>query len=105
MRASTKTQKAEPRRAKDYFNEHLERIRYPQFIEQQLPIAFGIVEAARRSVICQRTNSAGMRWMEPPGRTSRPQPALRQAFVLRSLATPAQNASRCSRQAAVEEAA
>ena len=62
LRPRTKTQKAEIRKARAYFNGHLERMRYPQFIALQLPIASGIVEATCRSVVCQRTKGAGMRW-------------------------------------------
>ncbi|EQD60253.1 hypothetical protein B2A_03753, partial [mine drainage metagenome] len=62
LRSHTKAQKAELRKAKDYFGEHLERMRYPQYTAMGLPIASGIVEAACRSVVCQRTKGAGMRW-------------------------------------------
>ncbi len=62
LRPRTKAQRTELRRAKAYFGEHQERMRYPDFIAQQLPIASGIVEATCRSVVCQRTKSAGMRW-------------------------------------------
>jgi hypothetical protein len=62
LQPRTKDQKEELRKATGYFSEHLERMRYPQYIAMKLPIASGIVEATCRSVVCQRTKGAGMRW-------------------------------------------
>lgn len=62
LRPRTRSQKEELRKAKEYFGSHLERMRYPEFMAMQLPIASGIVEAACRSAVCQRTKGAGMRW-------------------------------------------
>ena len=62
LRPRTKGQKEELRRATSYFGDHLEHMRYPQYLAMKLPIASGIVEATCRSVVCQRTKGAGMRW-------------------------------------------
>lgn len=62
LRPRSRNQKTELRKAKDYFHDHLDRMRYPRFMAMQLPIASGVVEATCRSVVCQRTKGAGMRW-------------------------------------------
>ena len=62
LRPRTKAQKDELRKATGYFTAHLEHMRYPKYIAMKLPIASGIVEATCRSVVCQRTKGAGMRW-------------------------------------------
>jgi hypothetical protein len=62
LRPRTKDQKEELRKAMGYFSEHLERMRYPKYIAMKMPIASGLVEATCRSVVCQRTKGAGMRW-------------------------------------------
>lgn len=65
LRPRSKTQKTELRKAKDYFHGHLDRMRYPEFMAMQLPIASGVVEATCRSLVGQRTKDAGMRWTRP----------------------------------------
>ena len=62
LRPRTRTQKTELRRAKNYFQGHLDCMRYPQLMVMQLPIASGVVEATCRTLVCQRTKNAGMRW-------------------------------------------
>ncbi|MGQ9854718.1 MAG: ISKra4 family transposase [Candidatus Oleimicrobiaceae bacterium] len=52
----------EVRKAIDYFSEHRERMRYPEFIERGLPIGSGAVESACKTVIGQREKGPGMRW-------------------------------------------
>ena len=37
-------------------------MRYPEFLAQHLPIGSCVFEATCRSLVCQRTKDAGMRW-------------------------------------------
>lgn len=62
LRARSRKQKRELQKAKDYFIANRDRMRYSNFIAQQLPIGSGVVEATCRSLVCQRTKGAGMRW-------------------------------------------
>lgn len=62
LRARSPRQKRELQNAKDYFAANHDRMRYPDFIAQHLPIGSGVVEATCRSLVCHRTKGAGMRW-------------------------------------------
>ncbi|EQD43839.1 hypothetical protein B1A_15441, partial [mine drainage metagenome] len=62
LRARSSKQKRELQNAKDYFATNRDRMRYPEFLAQNLPIGSGVVEATCRSLVCQRTKDAGMRW-------------------------------------------
>ena len=62
LRPRSAKQKRELQNAKDYFTTNRDRMRYPDFVAQQLPIGSGVVEATCRSLVCQRTKGAGMRW-------------------------------------------
>ncbi len=62
LRPHSSRQKRELQNAKDYFTANRDRMRYPDFVAQHLPIGSGIVEATCRSLVCQRTKGAGMRW-------------------------------------------
>ncbi len=62
LRPRSARQKRELQNAKDYFTANRDRMRYPDFVAQQLPIGSGVVEATCRSLVCQRTKGAGMRW-------------------------------------------
>lgn len=62
LRPRSPSQKRELQNAQDYFATHRDRMRYPHFLAQHLPIGSGVVEATCRSLVCQRTKDAGMRW-------------------------------------------
>jgi ribosomal protein L34E len=62
LRPHSARQKRELQNAKDYFTMNRDRMRYPEFLAQHLPIGSGVVEATCRSLVCQRTKDAGMRW-------------------------------------------
>ena len=62
LRPHSARQKHELQNAKDYFTTNWNRMRYPEFLAQHLPIGSGVVEATCRSLVCQRTKDAGMRW-------------------------------------------
>ena len=62
LRPRSARQKRELQNAKDYFTANRDRMRYPDFIAQQLPIGSRVVEATCRSLVCQRTKGAAMRW-------------------------------------------
>ncbi len=62
LRPHSSRQKRELQNAKDYFAANRDRMRYPEFLAQHLPIGSGVVEATCRSLVCQRTKDAGMRW-------------------------------------------
>ena len=49
---------------REYFQTHAAagRLDYPRFTAHGWPIASGTVEAACKSVVCQRTKGSGMRW-------------------------------------------
>jgi hypothetical protein len=48
-----------------YFEENQERLRYPTYRAQGLPIGSGVVESACKHVVATRCKRAGMRWDEP----------------------------------------
>ncbi len=62
LRPRSSRQKRELHNAKDYFAANRDRMRYPDFVAQRLPIGSGVVKATCRSFVCQRTKGAGMRW-------------------------------------------
>ena len=47
-----------------YFEENRERMNYPAYREQGLPIGSGVVESACKHVVASRCKRAGMRWDE-----------------------------------------
>jgi hypothetical protein len=47
-----------------YFEENRERMRYPEYRAQNLPIGSGVVESACKHVVANRCKRAGMRWDE-----------------------------------------
>lgn len=47
-----------------YFEENRERMNYPVYREQGLPIGSGVVESACKHVVASRCKRAGMRWDE-----------------------------------------
>ena len=47
-----------------YFRSNTERMRYPTYREQGLPIGSGAVESAAKLLVQQRMKRAGMRWSE-----------------------------------------
>ncbi len=49
-----------------YMEPRLDMMNYKQYVEEDLPIASGIVEGAARYVIGERMDCSGMRWI--PGR-------------------------------------
>lgn len=48
-----------------YFEDNKERMRYPEYRAQGLPIGSGVVESACKHVVAERCKRAGMRWDEP----------------------------------------
>ena len=52
-------------RERGYFRRRRKQMRYPQFVEQGIPIGSGAVEAACKVVVGQRLKGAGMRWSGP----------------------------------------
>lgn len=52
----------EVRRAVDYFTEHAERMRYPEFAAAGWPLGSGMAESACKLVVQAREKQAGMRW-------------------------------------------
>lgn len=53
------------RRERGYFSKNRERMQYPTFQAQGLPIGSGAVEGACKSVVQARLKRSGMRWSEP----------------------------------------
>jgi hypothetical protein len=47
-----------------YFEDNRERVNYPMYREQGLPIGSGMVESACKHVVASRCKQAGMRWDE-----------------------------------------
>ena len=47
-----------------YFHGNTERMQYPTYREQGLPIGSGAVESAAKHLVQQRMKRAGMRWSE-----------------------------------------
>jgi hypothetical protein len=47
-----------------YFEENKERMKYPEYRAQGLPIGSGVVESACKHVVATRCKRAGMRWDE-----------------------------------------
>ena len=47
-----------------YFRTNAERMQYPTYREQGLPIGSGAVESAAKHLVQQRMKRAGMRWSE-----------------------------------------
>ncbi len=54
----------EVRKAIAYFTEHKERMDYPRFIAQTLPIGSGAIESTCKTLIQKREKGAGMRWTQ-----------------------------------------
>lgn len=50
----------------NYFEPRLDMMRYKMYIDEDLPIATGVVEGAARYVVGERMDCSGMRWI--PGR-------------------------------------
>jgi hypothetical protein len=50
-----------------YFTKHAERMQYPLFRDDGLPIGSGAIEAAAGHVVQQRMKRAGMRWSDAGG--------------------------------------
>ncbi len=48
----------------EYFEGHLERMRYQQFREENIPLGSGAVESAVRRIINQRLKGPGIIWLE-----------------------------------------
>ena len=80
------------RREGNYFRTHRDRMQYPVYLAQGLPIGSGAVEGACKHVVADRCKGTGMRWNLP---TLEPVLQLRAALLthphldLRRYATPA----------------
>ena len=49
----------------DYFDRHRDRIHYDRYLAAGYPIASGVIEGARRHVVKDRMERAGMHWTLP----------------------------------------
>jgi hypothetical protein len=56
--------KEEINKAITYFTNHLEQMHYYAYLEKNLPIGSGVIEAACKVVIKQRMCNSGMRWTD-----------------------------------------
>jgi hypothetical protein len=50
-----------------YFRNQRHRMHYAAYLRENLPIASGVVEAARKTLVTQRLKQSGMRWTKPGG--------------------------------------
>jgi hypothetical protein len=50
-----------------YFRNHRVRMRYATYLDQNLPIGSGVVEAACKTLVAQRMKRSGMRWLSSGG--------------------------------------
>ena len=62
LRPTTAEAKAALRRERGYFRTHVERMAYPRFVEQGLPIGSGAVESAAHHLVQLRMKRSGARW-------------------------------------------
>ena len=53
-----------------YFEDNRERMNYPEYRAQGLPIGSGVVESACKHVVANRCKRTGMRWDEAGAETS-----------------------------------
>ena len=60
----TNEKKEEINTAITYFTNHLEQMNYHSYLEKNLPIGSGVIEAACKVVIKQRMCNSGMRWTD-----------------------------------------
>ena len=72
IKALTYQHKKHPRRAKlktelEYFRNNRARMRYAEHLSHNLPIGSGVIEAACKTLVTQRTKCSGMRWRHPGG--------------------------------------
>ena len=66
------------RRELEYFRKNRERMNYPSYISQGLPIGSGVVEGACKHVVGRRFKGSGMRWNQ---KTAEPLLHLRAALL------------------------
>jgi len=64
----TQAKKDEIQSAITYFTNHLAQMDYSSYLSKNLPIGSGVVEAACKVIIKQRTCNSGMRWTEEGAR-------------------------------------
>ena len=50
-----------------YFRHQHSRMNYPKYVQQNLPIASGVMEAACKTLVTQRLKRSGMAWTHPGG--------------------------------------
>ena len=62
LRPTTADAKEEVRQLKGSLERNAHRLSYPDYVAQGLPIGSGLVEAACKTVVNQRTKNSGMRW-------------------------------------------
>jgi len=67
VRAPTPAAAAVLRVERGYFTKHAERMAYPLFRDDGLPVGSGAIESAADHVVQQRMKRAGMRWSEEGG--------------------------------------
>jgi len=60
----SKEKKDEINTAITYFTNHLEKMNYSAFLEKNLPIGSGVIEAACKVIVKQRMCNSGMRWTD-----------------------------------------
>ncbi len=59
----------ELRREREYFRSNAQRMEYPTFRQQGLPIGSGAIESAAKHLVQQRFKRPGARWSEPGAQT------------------------------------
>jgi hypothetical protein len=64
----TQVRKDEIQTAITYFTNHLEQMDYPSYLSKNLPIGSGVIEAACKVIVKQRTCNSGMRWTDEGAR-------------------------------------
>jgi hypothetical protein len=60
----SKEKKEEIDTAITYFTNHLDQMHYASYLEQNLPIGSGVIEAACKVIVKQRMCNSGMRWTD-----------------------------------------
>ena len=64
MQPTTTALAAVLKRERGYFSTNAQRMQYPLFRQQQLPIGSGAVEASAKHLVQQRMKRAGSRWSD-----------------------------------------
>jgi hypothetical protein len=63
-RKISEAKKAEIKTAITYFSNHMEMMKYPEYLSKNIPTGSGVIEAACKVIIKQRMCNSGMRWSD-----------------------------------------